>query len=139
MSPEVIIALIGFVIVGLTILFIVIKMGMRRAPLKPRKKTYNARWKELQKYRKTKDTWPQAINAADKLLDKALIKKGFKGKSMGERLVSAQRTFTDNDSLWYSHKLSKKLRENPELKLKEKEVKEALIGFRQALKDLGAL
>lgn len=139
MSPEVIIALIGFVIVGLTILFIVIKMGMRRAPLKPRKKTYNARWKELQKYCKTKDTWPQAINAADKLLDKALIKKGFKGKSMGERLVSAQRTFTDNDSLWYSHKLSKKLRENPELKLKEKEVKEALIGFRQALKDLGAL
>lgn len=139
MSPEVIIALIGFVIVGLTILFIVIKMGMRRAPLKPRKKTYNARWKELQKYYKTKDTWPQAINTADKLLDKALIKKGFKGKSMGERLVSAQRTFTDNDSLWYSHKLSKKLRENPELKLKEKEVKEALIGFRQALKDLGAL
>lgn len=139
MSPEVIIALIGFVIVGLTILFIVVKMGMRRAPLKPRKKTYNARWKELQKYCKTKDTWPQAINTADKLLDKALIKKGFKGKSMGERLVSAQRTFTDNDSLWYAHKLSKKLRENPELKLKEKEVKEALIGFRQALKDLGAL
>lgn len=139
MSPEVIIALIGFVIVGLTILFVIIKMGMRRAPLKPRKKTYNARWQELQKFCKNKETWPEAIYAADKLLDKALIKKGFKGKSMGERLVSAQRTFTDNDALWYSHKLCKKLRENPELKLREKEVKNALIGFRQALKDLGAL
>ncbi len=139
MSPEVIIAIIGFVIVGFTVLFIVIKMGMRRAPLKPRKKTYNARWKELQGYCKSKDTWPQAIIAADKLLDKALIKKGFKGKSMGERLVSAQRTFTDNDGLWYAHKLCKKLHENPSMKLKEKEVKNALIGFRQALKDLGAL
>lgn len=139
MSPEIIIAIIGFVIVGLTILVIVIKVGMRRAPLRPRKKTYNARWRELQKFCKTKETWPEAIFAADKLLDKALIKKGFKGKSMGERLVSAQRTFTDNDDLWYAHKLSKRLRENPDLKLKEKEVKNALIGFRQALKDLGAL
>ncbi len=139
MSPEVIIAIIGFVIVGLTILVVVIKIGMRRAPLKPRKKTYSARWKDLQKYCKTKETWPEAIFAADKLLDKALIKKGFKGKSMGERLVSAQRTFTDNDGLWYAHKLCKNLRDNQDLKLKEKEVKNALVGFRQALKDLGAL
>jgi len=139
MSPEVIIAIIGFVIVGLTVLVVIIKMGMRRAPLKPRKKTYSARWKELQQFCKDKETWPQAIFAADKLLDKALIKKGFKGKTMGERLVSAQRTFTDNDDLWYAHKLSKRLQDDPSMRLKEKEVKEALVGFRQALKDLGAL
>lgn len=139
MSPEVIIAIIGFVIVGLTIVFIVAKVVHRRAPLKPRKKTYSARWKELQAFCKSKETWPDAIMAADKLLDKALIKKGFKGKSMGERLVSAQRTFTDNDELWFAHKLAKSLREDPMPKLKEKDVKDALIGFRQALKDLGAL
>lgn len=139
MSPEIIIALIGVVIVGLTLLVVILKFTVRRAPLKPRKKTYNAKWKELQAYCKSKDTWPQAIFAADQLLDKALIKKGFKGKTMGERLVSAQRTFTDNDELWYAHKLCKKLHENPQMKLKEKEVKNALIGFRQALKDLGAL
>lgn len=139
MSPEIIIAIVGFVIVGLTILVVVIKFGMRRAPLKPRKKSFSKRWADLQKFCKTKETWPDAIFAADKLLDKALIKKGFKGKSMGERLVSAQRTFTNNDSLWFAHKLCKKLRDNPDSKLKEREVKEALIGFRQALKDLGAL
>lgn len=139
MSPEVIIAIIGFVIVGLTILFIVGKVVHRRAPLKPKKKTYNARWKELQQFCKTTETWPEAIFAADKLLDKALIKKGFKGKTMGERLVSAQRTFSDNDELWFAHKLSKKLHEDPTQKLKEKDVKDALVGFRQALKDLGAL
>lgn len=139
MSPEIIIAIIGFVIVGLTIIVIVAKFTFRRAPLKPRKKTYQARWRELQKFCKTKETWPDALFAADKLLDKALIKKGVKGKSMGERLVSAQRTFTDNDSLWFAHKLCKKLHEQPDRKLTEKEVKDALIGFRQALKDVGAL
>jgi len=139
MSPEVIIATIGFVIVGLTMIVIVGRVGMRRAPLKPRKKTYNTRWKELQQFCKTKETWPDAIFAADKLLDKALLKKGFKGKSMGERMVSAQRKLTDNDDVWYAHKLCKKLRDDPTMKLKEKEVKEALVGFRQALKDLGAL
>lgn len=139
MSPEVIIMIIGVVIVILTTIVVIVKMGMRRAPLKPRKKTYSARWTELQKLCKSKETWPEAIFAADKLLDKALIKKGFKGKSMGERLVSAQRKLTDNDDVWYAHKLSKKLHEDPAKKLKEKEVKEALVGFRQALKDLGAL
>jgi len=139
MSPEVIIAIIGFVIVALTTLVVVLKFTLRRAPLKPRKKSYQKRWKDLQKYCKQKETWPEAIFAADSLLDKALIKRGFKGKSMGERLVNAQRNFTDNDGLWFSHKLCKKLRDNPDIKLREREVKEALIGFRQALKDLGAL
>lgn len=139
MSPEVIIMIIGVVIVILTILVVVIKIGMRRAPLKPRKKTYKARWADLQKLRKTKDTWPEAVFAADKLLDRALVKKGFKGKSMGERLVSAQRKLTNNDEVWFAHKLAKKLHDNPDTKLKEKEVKNALVGFRQALKDLGAL
>lgn len=139
MSPEVIIMIIGVVIVILTVVVVVVKMGMRRAPLKPRKKTYSARWAELQKFCKQKETWPEAIFAADKLVDKALVKKGFKGKTVGERLVSAQRKLSDNDSVWYAHKLCKKLQENPSMRLKEEEVKDALVGFRQALKDLGAL
>lgn len=139
MSPEVIIALIGFVIVCLTVLVVVLKVVMRRAPMKPRKKNYQKRWQELQAYCKKAETWPDALLAADKLLDKALVKRGFKGKTMGERLVSAQRKFSDNDDLWYAHKLVKKLQDDPAMKLKEQEVKDALIGFRQALKDLGAL
>lgn len=139
MSTEVIILLIGIVIVCLTVLVVMLKFTLRRAPMKPRKKTYERRWKELQAYCKSKDTWPKALLDADNLLDKALIKRGFKGKTMGERLVSAQRKFTDNDELWYAHKLVKKLQDDPEMKLKEREVKDALIGFRQALKDLGAL
>ena len=139
MSPEKIIAIIGAVIIALTIIVIIIKFGLRRVPLKPKKKKFQKQWRELQKYCKEQETWPAALNEADKLLDKALIKRGFKGKTMGERLVSAQRKFSDNDAVWYGHKLNRKASEDPELKLKESEVKDALMGIRQGLKDLGAL
>jgi hypothetical protein len=58
---------------------------------------------------------------------------------MGERMVKAQRLFTDNDGVWFAHKLRNKIDADPTIKLKESEVKQALVGFRQALKDLGAL
>lgn len=99
-----------------------------------------ARWKELQDFCRDKATWTNALIEADKLLDKALKKRRFKGKSMGERLVNAQRYITDNDDIWDAHNLVKKLIDAPEkVRLKENDVKEALISFREALKDLGAL
>lgn len=96
-------------------------------------------WKELQGFCKEKHTWPQALENADKLLDMALKKRKFKGKTMGERMVSAQRTFTDNDGAWFAHNLRKKMVADPAFKLKEADVKDALMGFRQALRDIGAL
>ncbi len=97
-------------------------------------------WKTAQQYCKDKATWPNALEEADKLLRSALKKRKFKGKSMGEKMVSAQRLFTDNDSLWYAHNLYKKvIAPDSKKRLKESEVKDALVGFRQALRDLGAL
>ena len=58
---------------------------------------------------------------------------------MGEKMVSAQHTFTDNDSVWYAHALYKKIVEKKRRKLKQSEIKDALVGYRQALRDLGAL
>ncbi len=100
---------------------------------------FNTRWRELQKMCGDKTTWPLAIIDADKLLDDALRKSHIKGKTMGERLVSVQRSLSNNDSVWYAHKLRNKLVHEQYDKLKERDVKDALIGFRQALKDLGAL
>jgi hypothetical protein len=96
-------------------------------------------WRELQKLLRKKDQWSSAIVDADKLLELALKKKRIRGRSMGERLVKAQRLFTDNDGVWFGHKLRNKIDAEPDLKLKENDVKQALIGIRQALKDLGAL
>lgn len=113
-----------------------------RRPKKRIRKTekFVDRWKELQNFCRDKATWKDALIEADKLLDKALKKRRFKGNSMGERLVNAQRFITDNDDIWDAHNLVKKLIEAPEkVRLRETDVKEALLSFREALKDLGAL
>lgn len=108
-------------------------------PKRVKKKKCVASWRDLQNFCKDKDTWPDAIESADNLLNKVLKKKKLKGKSMGERLVSAQHMLSDNDAVWFAHNYHKKIVANPKIKLKEQDVKKALIGFRQALMDIGAL
>jgi len=113
-----------------------------RRPKKRIKKTekFVTRWKTLQSHCRDKAMWREALIEADRLLDLALKKRKFRGKSMGERLVNAQRFITDNDDIWDAHNLVKRLIDAPEkVRLREDEVKEALISFREALKDLGAL
>lgn len=136
MSIETIVTVSGGFVAGLVGILAVVL----RVPKRLKRDYFVARWKELQNYCKDKKTWPDALAEADKLLDRALKKRKFKGKSMGERMVAAQRTFTDNDRAWFAHNLAKKVRANdPKLRLKESDVKDALIGFRQALRDIGAL
>lgn len=111
----------------------------RRRPQTLDKIYFMKKWKELQKLCADKSTWSQAIISADSLLDEALKKKRLGGKSMGERLVKAQRVLTDNDGVWFGHKLHNKIDAEPKFNVKEGDVKTALLGIRQALKDLGAL
>jgi hypothetical protein len=101
---------------------------------------YTKRWSRLQKMCATRKTWPQSIAEADALLDRALKQRRYKGKTIGERLVAAQHDLTANDKVWFSHKYSKQLGEGVDVRtLKKNEMAEALMGFRQALRDLGAL
>lgn len=112
---------------------------LRRRQKKLKVESFTQEWKELQKLCATRKTWPQAIRQADELLDKALKQKRFKGKTTGERLVAAQHHLTSNDMVWYSHKYCKQLEGVDVRTLKKQEVADALVGFRQALRDLGAL
>ncbi len=135
MSAEFIALLAGGVTVAIAAGLIVAV----RVPKRLKADHFVAQWKELQSYCRDKKTWPKALTEADKLLDRALKKRKFKGKSMGERMVAAQRVFTDNDAVWFAHNLRKKLSAAPASRIKESEVKDALVGFRQALRDIGAL
>jgi hypothetical protein len=123
-------------ILGMLFLTTILK---RRRPSSLNNEYFQMRWRDLQKLCADKRTWPLAIIDADKLLDAALQKSKFKGKTMGERLVTAQRELSNNDAVWFAHKLRNKLVHEHMTSLKEADVKDALIGFRQALKDLGAL
>lgn len=102
---------------------------------------FTEQWHELQKLCVSRKTWPQAIFEADKLVDDALKKSRYKGKTTGERLVAAQHQLTSNDKIWFGHKLRNKLeQENIDVRtLKKQDMLDALSGFRQALRDLGAL
>jgi len=133
MNEDYIIAIVAvvFVVGGLA--------GYRFRPRHLKVGYYQKKWVELQKLCSHKETWPEAIINADKLLDQALRKKKFSGRSPGERLVSAQRSFSDNDGVWFGHKLRDKMASHPKMKLRERDVKTALVGIRQALKDIGAL
>lgn len=131
--------LIVGILVGLIIIIVVGLLTHKKRPRRVKTNQYVAQWKEIQKLCPDKASWAQAITEADDMLDDVLKKKRLKGGSMGERLVEAQKLLTDNDSVWYAHKLRKKIDENPDLKLKKNDVKDALVGIRLALKDLGAL
>ena len=131
-------AVIG-AIVGSLALLIIIFIIIRFIKKYKRKGYYKEKWQDLQKFCANKETWPLAIITADKLLDEALKKQGMKGKSTGERLVTAQRELTDNDGVWFAHNLAKKLVEETALRLRQTDVKKSLLGFLQALKDLGVM
>lgn len=126
----------GAVVVVALLVWVVIR---KRRPRVLNVIRFQERWSDMQKSLRQKDNWPKAVVQADKLLEEALKKKRIKGKSMGERLTRAQHMLTDNESVWFGHKLRSKIEADPSVKLKESEVKEALLGIRQALKDLGAL
>jgi hypothetical protein len=135
MSTEVLVAIAG----GGVALLGLITFIAKRPPKELDRSYYTRKWNELQKSLKNSEAWPMAVISADNLLDEALKKRRFKGKTMGERMVSAQRTFTNNDMTWMGHKLRNRLVHEVDVKLTQKDVQNALIGIRQALKDLGAL
>ena len=50
-----------------------------------------------------------------------------------------QRTLSDNDATWFAHKLRNRLVHESNVRLRKRDVQKALAGFRQGLRDLGAL
>jgi hypothetical protein len=126
------------IIFGVIVLALLSRFAPRRQNLL-NQQYYQQQWMELLARVKTPEGMILAVVDADKLLDQALKKRHFKGKTMGERLVAAQRMISDNDAVWYAHKLRNRLVHEPNVKLKKKEAQAALAGFRQGLKDLGAL
>ncbi|MBX4188868.1 hypothetical protein KW792_02100 [Candidatus Saccharibacteria bacterium] len=129
--------LIGIILFGLVVLAAMNKLYKTR-PKTLDVEYFRACWGELLARVKTPEGMMLAIIDADKLLDEALKKRHIKGRTMGERLVSAQRLISDNDAVWYAHKLRNRLVHEPNVRLKKREARDALEGFKIGLRDLGA-
>lgn len=128
---------LGITLAVLVLLVMVLAPKLRSSGLD--KKYFERHWKDLQLLLKTKEGQRLSIIEADKLVDEALKQLKFNGKTMGERLVSAQRSLTSPDSIWNAHKLRNRLVHEAGVKLTKTQVIQALRAFQQALKDLGAL
>lgn len=108
-------------------------------PGKLNSESYARRWQAVQKHCANKKSWVTAVVEADHLLDEVLKKRRYKGKTTGERLVKAQHDLKNNESVWFGHKLCNRIKQEELKKISKHDTLESLSGFRQALKDLGAL
>ncbi len=135
LSPERIAFYVFILIIVLAVGFVLYKF----LPRKVKHDEYVDKWKHLQSKLSDKDKWGEAVVEADDLLVEALKNKKIKGSSTGERMVSAQKIFSSNDGVWFGHKLRRKIEVSPDVKLKKEDVKKALVGIAQGLKDLGVL
>lgn len=84
-------------------------------------------------------TYAISIINADKLLDKALMEMGVPGKTMGERLKKIPSRFKDINGVWRAHKLRNALAHEPDFEVSYRQASNALVVYKQALKDLGAI
>ncbi len=134
-----IIDIIGGVLIGIVVVIAVVLNKRSHGNYSLDKRYFQRRWTKLQKLCSDRKLWYKAIVDADNLLDEALKRKHFKGKSTGERLVSAQHYFSSNDSLWFSHKLKNRIEEEDLRKLTKQQTLDALASFKLALTDIEAL
>lgn len=76
---------------------------------------------------------------ADKLLDQALRDKGVKGNTIAERLKISAQILTRRNDVWSAHKLRNRIAHEPDVTVTYEAARTALAGFKQALKDIGAI
>lgn len=102
---------------------------------------YRSKWLTIETSLKRDDanTHTLCVLNADKLLDQALREKGLSGKTMAERMKQCQGKWSNGNGLWAAHKLRNKLAHEDDAKIDYERARQALIAYKQGLKDLGAI
>lgn len=138
MDAGIIVLFAAVLIVG-ALLFAIITFGKRGGGLDVEK--YRSKWLAIEQsvQRDNEASCHMAILNADKLVDQALIDRGFKGQTMGERLKSAKTALPHRDNIWQAHKLRNRIAHEPDVKVSYDLTRRALAQFKQTLKDLGAI
>lgn len=131
--------LVAIVIVGA--LFLVIMAVTKHAPHHVDRARYQADWLKIENNlsRDEPSSHILAVLNADKLLDRALRESHYQGQTMGDRLKSAQNKWSNTNEIWEAHKLRNRLAHETGVSVSYDEAKRALVGFKRALKDLGAI
>ncbi len=138
MDTTLLLVFAGVIVAGL-ILIIIMTTG-RSASKLLNKEAYQKDWLAIEMSVGSDASSQQfAIIQADKLLDRALRERGYKGETMGERMTAASRTFTRRDAVWTAHKLRNRIAHDDHVTINASLTKKALASFKKALKDVGAI
>ncbi|HEX6416453.1 MAG TPA: hypothetical protein VFZ62_02910 [Candidatus Saccharimonadales bacterium] len=102
---------------------------------------YRLRWLKIEQQLKRDEVTSYHITVleADKLLDLALRERGVKGETMGERMKNTKETWSDRNAIWTAHKLRNQIAHEADAVVTYDDARRALAGFKQGLKDLGAI
>lgn len=135
-----IILLFAAIIIIATLLFAVITLTKKGTTALDVDK-YRSKWLSIEQslVRDSEATYHMAVLNADKLVDHALKERGFKGQTMGDRMKFAKETWSNRNSIWEAHKLRNQIAHEPDVRIGYDQARRALAGFKQALKDLGAI
>lgn len=122
------------------LLFAIVSLR-RNSPRALNQDKYRSQWMSIEtKFRKNdENTFVLSIIEADKLLDQALRERGLVGKTMGERMKQCQGKWSNGNGVWAAHKLRNRIAHETDFRIDYVRTKQALIAYKQALKDLGAI
>ncbi len=102
---------------------------------------FRSKWLSIETRLKRDDdnTYTVCVLEADKLLDQALRDKGLAGKTMAERMKQCQGQWTNGNGVWAAHKLRNRLAHETDASVDYTRTKQALVAYKQGLKDVGAI
>lgn len=139
MTLLILLILVGVLLLGGALLLLIMTRGGGRSSLNTDK--YRSEWMKIEQTvaRDNESSWHLSILNADKLLDKALRERGFKGQTMGERMKSAKDTWKNTNHVWTAHKLRNQIAHETNAKVTYDTTRRALEAYKQGLKDMGAI
>jgi transposase len=102
---------------------------------------YRLKWLQIEQQLKKDNpsSYHLTVLNADKLLDQALRERGVRGTTMGERMKTIKDTWSNANNVWMAHKLRNQIAHETDVNISYEDARRALSGFKQALKDLGAI
>ena len=138
-NPAVVLILIAIFLVA--VVGVVYLVFTHKSSPKLNIEKYQTKWLAVENSvsRNNSASWQLAIFNADKLVDLALKERRFAGQTMGERMKSAEKVWSNANHIWGAHRIRNRLAHETDVHLTYETTLRALTAFKQALKDLGAI
>lgn len=133
MQEFIIYIIVGVLVFTAFFLALIVAVARLRKKKSIDQKFFQEQWQKI--LAQSENNPHQAILNADKLIDKSLELKGYRG-TLGEKLKASDKLFSDINGLWSAHKLRNTIAHEIDHNVSKDQAKAALRAFKKALRDL---